>query len=152
MTIFYCLRFETPPTWMPGPRIYILEEQGGPIVLRGTGLPFRRLLRLARLRWRYSTPPSHGQSLEPVWVPRYITPGRTQRNTPSLNNTSFGRRCRANVFAEPMLSNGLLLWLHYSGLQASCHIMIAVYLHTQFRTPPSRELPTDVTLPLCCFT
>jgi hypothetical protein len=26
----------------------------------GTGFPFRRLLRLAGLRWRYSTPPPHG--------------------------------------------------------------------------------------------
>jgi hypothetical protein len=34
-----------------------LEEQGGPVIPPGTGFPFRRLLRLAVLRWRYSTPP-----------------------------------------------------------------------------------------------
>jgi hypothetical protein len=39
----------------PGPRIYIPEEQGGPLIPTGTGFPFRRLLRLAGLRWRYST-------------------------------------------------------------------------------------------------
>jgi hypothetical protein len=38
----------------PGPRIYIPQEQGGPVVPPGTGLPFRRLLRPPGLRWRYS--------------------------------------------------------------------------------------------------
>jgi hypothetical protein len=33
----------------PGPRIYIPQEQGGPGIPPGTGFPFRRLLRLARL-------------------------------------------------------------------------------------------------------
>jgi hypothetical protein len=41
------------------PRIYIPQEQGGPVILPGTGFPFRRLLRLAGLRWRYSNPPPH---------------------------------------------------------------------------------------------
>jgi hypothetical protein len=42
-----------------GPRIYIPQEQGSPVISTGTGLPFRRLLRLTGLRWRYSKPPSH---------------------------------------------------------------------------------------------
>jgi hypothetical protein len=40
----------------PGSRIYIAQEQGGPIIPPGTGIPLRRLLRLAGLRWRYSNP------------------------------------------------------------------------------------------------
>jgi hypothetical protein len=52
MTIFYCLRFETSQPGGPGPLIYIPQEQGGPVILPGTGFPFRRLLRLAGLRWR----------------------------------------------------------------------------------------------------
>jgi hypothetical protein len=43
----------------PGPRIYIPQEKDGPVTPPGTGFPFRRLLRLAGLRWRYSTPPPH---------------------------------------------------------------------------------------------
>jgi hypothetical protein len=31
-----------------------LPQPGGPVILPGTGFPFRRLLRLAGLRWRYS--------------------------------------------------------------------------------------------------
>jgi hypothetical protein len=36
----------------PGPRIYIPQEQGGPVIPPGTGFPFRRLLRLAGIRCR----------------------------------------------------------------------------------------------------
>jgi hypothetical protein len=41
----------------PGPRIYIHQQQGGLVIPPGTGFPFRRLLRVAGLRWRYSNPP-----------------------------------------------------------------------------------------------
>jgi hypothetical protein len=40
----------------PGPPIYILQEQGGPVIPPGTGFPFCRLLWLTGLRWRYSNP------------------------------------------------------------------------------------------------
>jgi hypothetical protein len=43
-----------------GPRIYNPQEQCGPVIPAGTGFPFRRLLRLAGLRWRYSTPRPYG--------------------------------------------------------------------------------------------
>jgi hypothetical protein len=51
-----------------GPRIYIPQEQGGQVIPPGTGFPFRRLLWLAGLRWRYSTPPPHG-ALNMQFVP-----------------------------------------------------------------------------------
>jgi hypothetical protein len=44
----------------PGSRIYIPQEQRGPVIPPGTGFPFRRILRLAGLRWRYSNPRPHG--------------------------------------------------------------------------------------------
>jgi hypothetical protein len=40
----------------PVSRIYILQEQGRPVISPGTGFPLRRLLRLAGLQWRYSNP------------------------------------------------------------------------------------------------
>jgi hypothetical protein len=43
-----------------GSRIYIPQEQGGSVIPPDTGFPFCRLLRLAGLRWRYSSPPPHG--------------------------------------------------------------------------------------------
>jgi hypothetical protein len=58
-----------PQPGVPGSRIYIPQEQGGPVIPEGTGFPLRRLLRLAGLRWRYSNPP-------PTWggqVPVYIS-------------------------------------------------------------------------------
>jgi hypothetical protein len=50
-------RLHQPGGW--GPRIYIPEEQGRPVIPPGTGFHFHRLLRLPELRWRYSTPPPH---------------------------------------------------------------------------------------------
>jgi hypothetical protein len=44
----------------PGPRIYILQEQGGPVLPPGTWFPFCRPLRLAGIRWKYSNLPPHG--------------------------------------------------------------------------------------------
>jgi hypothetical protein len=44
----------------PGPRIYILQEHGGPVIPPGIGVPFRRLLRLAGLWRRHSNPPPRG--------------------------------------------------------------------------------------------
>jgi hypothetical protein len=41
----------------PDPRIYIPQEQVGPVMAPGTGFPFRRFLRPAGLLWRYLTPP-----------------------------------------------------------------------------------------------
>jgi hypothetical protein len=39
-------------------------------------------------------------------------------------------RSRGNLFTEPLPSNGCLIWLHYAGLEASCHIIIIIsYKH-----------------------
>jgi hypothetical protein len=69
----------------PGPRIYIPQEQGGPVIPPGTGLSFRRLLRLAGLRWRYSNPP-------PQFCKREIHFQYDQSNEPSVANRVHGRK------------------------------------------------------------
>jgi hypothetical protein len=53
--------------------------------------PFRRLLRLAGLRWRYSTLPPHGKICDSIWVSCYITSGRTDREN------IFDLRIQGNV-------------------------------------------------------
>jgi hypothetical protein len=55
------------------------KEQGDPVIPPGTGFPFRRLLRLAGLRWRYSNPSPRGVLLT---VPFYNLSARTARKTP----------------------------------------------------------------------
>jgi hypothetical protein len=52
-------------------RIFISQEQGAPAITPGTGFPFLRYLRLAGLRWRYSTTPPHG-FIEIFWVWVYL--------------------------------------------------------------------------------
>jgi hypothetical protein len=59
--IFYS-HLRLPQPGGPGPRIYIPQEQGGPVVPPDTGFPFCRLLRLSGLQWRYSIPPPHESS------------------------------------------------------------------------------------------
>jgi hypothetical protein len=54
---FSVLDSRLPQTGGPGPRIYIPQEQGGTVIPPGIVFPFRHLLRLAGLRWRYSNPP-----------------------------------------------------------------------------------------------
>jgi hypothetical protein len=61
-TIFYCHRLETPPTWRARSPYLYPPGTGWPSYTPGTGFPFPRLLRLAGLRWRYSTPPPHGHN------------------------------------------------------------------------------------------
>jgi hypothetical protein len=51
---------DTPKHGGPGPRIYIAQEQGGPVIPPCTGFPFCRLLRLAGSWWRYSNPHPRG--------------------------------------------------------------------------------------------
>jgi hypothetical protein len=46
-------------------------------------LSFRRFLRLAGSRWRYSTPPPHGASSD------FITSGRTEYKSPGLTDILF---------------------------------------------------------------
>jgi hypothetical protein len=66
--------------------IYILQQQGGPVIPPGTGFPSRRLLRLAGLRWRYSKPP-------PKWGARspYIYPSGTGWSSPN-SKSRYDRR------------------------------------------------------------
>jgi hypothetical protein len=67
-----------------------LKGQGGPVIPPGNGFPFRRLLRLAGLRWRHSNPPPHG-TLSDWDRPSCLTHNsfaRRVENTVS-NNTSI---------------------------------------------------------------
>jgi hypothetical protein len=65
----HILQFEIrdPQPGGPSPRIYIPQEQGGPVMPPGTGFLFCRLLRHAGLWWSYSYPPSLGDT---CWLVR----------------------------------------------------------------------------------
>jgi hypothetical protein len=50
------------------------QEQSVPVIPPGTGFPFRRVLRLAGLRWSYSNPPPRGvDSVRSRWLVLLIT-------------------------------------------------------------------------------
>jgi hypothetical protein len=112
-----------------GPRIYISQIQGGPVIPPVPGFCFRRLLRFAELRWRYSTPLPHVnlncQTSTLFFIAILRGPNRKHRLQQYLY-FCFRIRCRGNIFTQPLPSNGRLLWLHYSDLQASCHNTISL--------------------------
>jgi hypothetical protein len=76
---------------------------------------FRRLRRLAGLRWRYSNSPPHGMTrafLTPhfEYLIRHV-PHKKHRVRHFLYCCMF-IHCPGNVFAELLPSNGCLFWLH----------------------------------------
>jgi hypothetical protein len=94
----------------PGPRIYIPQEQGGPVIPPDTGFPFRRLLRLAGLRWRYSNPPPHRILIElPKELPFISWRGReTEHPLERFVCCILPTRCHGNACSpKPLPSNGI---------------------------------------------
>jgi hypothetical protein len=74
-------------TIAPGPcqcrhfRVWLQGTRDHNLLSQIRDFPFRRLLRITGLRWRYSTQPSHGYLPQLTWVPRYIVSGRTKHKT-----------------------------------------------------------------------
>jgi hypothetical protein len=101
----------TPPG-VSGPRIYIPQEQGGPVISPGTGFAFRRLLRLAGLRWRYSNQPSHGP--------------HTQR----IFHSCLFSRCQVNTVSTelfPSNSCSTVACLHSCYLAMGLHVTVSFF-------------------------
>jgi hypothetical protein len=95
----------------PGSRIYIPQKQGDAVIHPGTRFPFRRLLRLAGLRWRYSTPRPHG-CWDSLPLPcradcfRNNFSARTPRKTPSpIKDTCLQLRCLAMGMTQTHIEN-----------------------------------------------
>jgi hypothetical protein len=90
-----------PQSWGHGARIYIPQEQGGPVITPGTGFPLNRPLRLAGLRWKHLTPPlTHGLV---SWI---------QISLHSAYNTSAQTTVENTVFNSLLLHVDPLLWRH----------------------------------------
>jgi hypothetical protein len=75
---------------------------------------FRRLLRLAGLRWRYSTPPPHGSSLSQVlkYGSTFYNCGTNWIEITTSNSSSVVLlliRCPGNTPSDPLSNNGRLL-------------------------------------------
>jgi hypothetical protein len=127
MTTFYYLTSRLPQPGGPGFRIYIPQEQGGPVITQGPGFRFHRLIRLA------------GLCITRALDTRYIFLGRIQQKTmfPSLSQQYLNCSlfvCRRSVFTETLPSSERLLWIRYFGFQASCHNIVKVLAHSVHAT------------------
>jgi hypothetical protein len=95
--------------------------------------PFHRLLRLAGLQWRYSTPPPHGNELNSRMTAPFYNFRRNEYKSPCLTvpllfcfsvfnhfrgdccsamDFSAAIRCSGNVITEPLFSNGRIPACH----------------------------------------
>jgi hypothetical protein len=79
-------RLRLPQSGGPGPRIYIPPGTGWPSYTSGHWVPLCRLLRLARLLWRYSNPPPQGFTHTHTHTHIYIV------QSSSLENREYGSR------------------------------------------------------------
>jgi hypothetical protein len=118
MTIFYCLSWGSPNLGARLPYFYP-PGTGWPSYTPGTGFPFLCLLRLARLRWRYSNPPPH--EVEVNLRPTVSRPVCSDVRRPSgtcdqfffLLEISF-RQLRLCYFVAPSLTRGRVRNLLYN--------------------------------------
>jgi hypothetical protein len=76
-----------PQHWRPGHRIFIPQEQGGPVIPPGTGFHFRRLLWLTGLGGDIRTRLHTGASL--LATNYWITVGRRQRSDLTILYSQF---------------------------------------------------------------
>jgi hypothetical protein len=126
--------WDSPQPGGPGPRIYIPQEQGVPIIAAGAGFPYRRQLPLAGLRWRYLTSPPHGSASFLIWTAAYIALRYPRRCL--LLARIHGHACwfysnelvcvqesylRWNVFANSFPRNGLHVTM-YQSIELLTHV------------------------------
>jgi hypothetical protein len=97
----------------PRSRIYIPQEQGGPVISPGTGFLSLRLLRLAGLRWRYSTSPPHGSSNFIRFCTIYVVSKLNHRKHIHCQATDIFEShskhlfcCQEFVYYRPLPNNG----------------------------------------------
>jgi hypothetical protein len=108
MTIFYCLRFQTPPT---GGQVPVFVSPRDRVAqLYPTGFPFRHFLRFAELRWRYSNPPPHGHNKKfweelIAYFPLIRHESHRKRRLEQFFCCCVCICCHGNVYSEPLPSN-----------------------------------------------
>jgi hypothetical protein len=104
MAIFYCLRFETPPTWRAKFTYLYPPATGWPSYTPRHQVPFRCLLQLAGLQWRYLTPPSRRKHTLYSWQGMCTAP---------LNSNGRGmdphRKYHSSIVAHVFVSAGTCL-------------------------------------------
>jgi hypothetical protein len=124
MTIFRCLRFDTPPT-LRARSLYLYPP--------GTGFPFPCLLRLAGLRWRYATPPPHGICPFIILIAAFTNLFRRNILLPVIILQRYGLGCLTCPKSELISESTNLL-------------DVLVGFLGRYIDPPSRRVPVQDTI------
>jgi hypothetical protein len=115
---YFTVSDSRPPNLEGQVPVFLFPRTVWPFIPTGTGFPFRRFLRLAGLRWRYSNPPPHG-----------LTPIKECYPLP-LHSAAF----QINVISEILICE--LQYLHRVGPSAAI-------LHPFFSWASNHEEKTD---------
>jgi hypothetical protein len=127
MTTFYCLRFSAPQYGGAGPCIYIPQEQGGSVMPPRTGLPFRLILPLAGLRWRYWNSPLHGVTdSKSKWNQSHFTNGGLPPTSSSWSQVPWdsclgGPSCLQDISSARTTQKTQLLYCYRGAFTAPLH-------------------------------
>jgi hypothetical protein len=142
-------RLRLPHLGGPGPRIYIPQKQGGPVIPLGTRFPFLHLLQLTGLRWRYSNAPPHENSpFKYIEVEvGFVTDGQSANSSwcraplwcpwPDFNVLIFDNYFLCSSSRAPSLTRGGVCSLHCK------HSLVLVaqnsypYITVSSETPPT---------------
>jgi hypothetical protein len=142
VTTFYCLRFETPPA-RRARSLYLYPPGTGRLgYIPRNWVRFRRLLRLAGLRWKYSNPPPRGRlfvnallSLESV-SESYVT---TDGQSASLSWNKVPIWGLRSDFYYCQTVAGLLIWTAFSNERTGLSFTTAAgsrqHSHSRVRVP-----------------
>jgi hypothetical protein len=90
VTMLYCLIWDSPNLGGQVPAFISPQEQGGLVIPPGFGFPSRRLLRLAGLRCRYSSPPQTWRASPSIYIPQ--EPNAPVQNQSKKSKSGYDRR------------------------------------------------------------
>jgi hypothetical protein len=103
----FCVSYSRPPQpGGAGSRNIIPQEEGGPVILPGTGFPLSRLLQLAGPQWMYSKQPPPKVTFHMAGGSRYIDSARTAEKTSPPTITPL------LCVARPLSSSGYITAPH----------------------------------------
>jgi hypothetical protein len=138
--------FETPPTWRATSLYLYRPGIGWPEYTPRHWVPFPSPPTTSRATVEVFDPASTRASLSSAG---HVSSLHSFESDPTENTVSIVIstipqllliRCRTNVFAETLPSNGHLFWLHYSGFRPSCHYIIKLWTGSKgFRLGSQRK-------------
>jgi hypothetical protein len=153
MITFYCLRFETPPTWKARSPYLYPQEEGGPVVPQSTGFLFRRRAAVEVLEPSYTQGLTRNGSWFSVYSLGTDRTGNTASNSLSIveymSVAAISCRLLSYCLATSVCAGYTVLTVsRLATLSVACSlfcyqaVITGFTVHNRFRTNASRSYVT----------